>query len=165
MRFISRRRCANRLRRRRSWQLFCDRLSNRPAEPRDAGEYDLVVVGGGLAGMCAAVSAARLGCRVALLNDRPVLGGNNSSEVRVLLGGRIGIGPYPELGNMVKEFASPKGMNAGTPDYYQDERKMDFVKNEPNVTLFLGYRANEVSMEGRRITGIVAAAGRKAASA
>lgn len=135
---------------------FRDRLSNRPAEPRDAGEYDLVVVGGGLAGMCAAVSAARLGCRVALLNDRPVLGGNNSSEVRVLLGGRIGIGPYPELGNMVKEFASPKGMNAGTPDYYQDERKMDFVKNEPNVTLFLGYRANEVSMEGRRITGIVA---------
>lgn len=135
---------------------FRDRLSNRPAEPQDAGEYDLVVVGGGLAGMCAAVSAARLGCRVALLNDRPVLGGNNSSEVRVLLGGRIGIGPYPELGNMVKEFASPKGMNAGTPDYYQDERKMDFVKNEPNVTLFLGYRANAVSMEGRRITGIVA---------
>ncbi|MDE6175569.1 MAG: FAD-dependent oxidoreductase, partial [Duncaniella sp.] len=49
--------------------------------------YDLVVVGGGIAGMCAAVAAARGGMQVALVNDRPVLGGNNSSEVRVHLGG------------------------------------------------------------------------------
>lgn len=49
-------------------------------EPEDAGRYDLVVVGGGIAGMSAAVAAARLGCSVALLQNRPVLGGNNSSE-------------------------------------------------------------------------------------
>ena len=55
------------------------------------GDYDLVVVGGGIAGMCAAVAAARGGCRVALVNDRPVLGGNNSSEVRVHLGGHAEI--------------------------------------------------------------------------
>lgn len=52
-------------------------------------QYDFVVVGGGVAGMCAATAAARLGCRVALVNDRPVLGGNNSSEIRVHLGGII----------------------------------------------------------------------------
>src|SRR3546814_7031251 len=47
---------------------------------QDAGHFDLVVVGGGIAGTCAAISAARLGLTVALIQDRPVLGGNNRSE-------------------------------------------------------------------------------------
>ncbi len=46
--------------------------------------FDLVVIGGGLAGLCAAVAAARRGAEVALVQDRPVLGGNCSSEVRVV---------------------------------------------------------------------------------
>ena len=45
--------------------------------------YQLVVIGGGLAGVSAAVTAARLGIRTALVQDRPVLGGNASSEIRV----------------------------------------------------------------------------------
>ena len=65
------------------------------------GPYDLVVVGGGIAGCCAAVSAARLGCRVALVQDRPVLGGNNSSEVRVGLSGLVAQQPYPNLGKLL----------------------------------------------------------------
>lgn len=56
-------------------------------------DYDFVVAGGGIAGMCAAVAAARKGLKVALVNDRPVLGGNNSSEVRVHLGGYVEMGP------------------------------------------------------------------------
>ena len=56
---------------------------------KTAGSYDLVVVGGGIAGTCAAVSAARLGLKVALVQDRPVLGGNGSSEVRVWPEGKI----------------------------------------------------------------------------
>lgn len=47
-------------------------------------EFDLVVVGGGLAGLCAAVSAARNGIRTAIIQDRPVFGGNSSSEIRVV---------------------------------------------------------------------------------
>ena len=45
--------------------------------------YDTVVVGGGMAGVCAAVAAARHGCKTCLMHDRPVLGGNASSEIRV----------------------------------------------------------------------------------
>jgi hypothetical protein len=58
-----------------------------------AGNFDLVVTGGGIAGMCAAVAATRQGLKVALIHDRPVLGGNNSSEVRVHLGGRLNLEP------------------------------------------------------------------------
>ena len=65
------------------------------------GKFDLVVVGGGVAGIAAAPTAARLGLKVALIQDRPVLGGNNSSEVRVHLGGRVNLDPYPKLGNVM----------------------------------------------------------------
>ena len=45
--------------------------------------HQFVVIGGGLAGVCAAVTAARMGIKTALVQDRPVLGGNASSEIRV----------------------------------------------------------------------------------
>ena len=46
-------------------------------------ESDLVIIGGGMAGSCGAITAARQGLRVVLVQDRPVLGGNGSSEVRL----------------------------------------------------------------------------------
>ena len=83
-------------------------------------KYDFVVVGGGIAGMCAAVAASRLGCKVALINDRPVLGGNNSAEVRVHLGGHVEIGPNKGLGRMIREFGHAKKGNAQPAENYQD---------------------------------------------
>lgn len=77
-----------------------------PEDPETAGEFDLVVVGGGMAGITTAISAARLGCTVALIQNRPVLGGNNSSEVRVGLSGLIFQEPYPNLGKLVDEIGS-----------------------------------------------------------
>ena len=71
---------------------YRDKMLRRGAQRRSAGVFDLVVVGGGVAGISAAVAAARLGLKVALVQNRPVLGGNNSSEVRVQLGGRINTG-------------------------------------------------------------------------
>ena len=53
-------------------------------------EVDLCVVGGGLAGVCAAIAAARHGIQVALVQDRPVLGGNASSEIRMWICGANG---------------------------------------------------------------------------
>ncbi|MDL2265508.1 FAD-dependent oxidoreductase [Parabacteroides sp. OttesenSCG-928-G21] len=127
-----------------------------PSIPPTAGNYDLVVIGGGVAGLSAAVSAARLGCKVALIHDRPVLGGNNSSEVRVHLGGRIEAGPYKELGNLQKEFGPERGGNAQPADYYEDDKKMEIVANEKNITLFANYRAMGVEKSGNKITAVTA---------
>lgn len=53
-------------------ETFRRKVLNLPREAPLVGKYDLVVIGGGVAGISAAVSAARLGCKVALVNDRPV---------------------------------------------------------------------------------------------
>ena len=127
-----------------------------PDELPVAGQYDLVVVGAGIAGMSAAVSAARLGCKVALINDRPVVGGNNSSEIRVHLGGRIEEGTYKELGGLQKEFGPEKGGNAQPAEYYEDQKKLDWLANEKNVTLFLNYRAIKVTKDGDKIISVTA---------
>ena len=54
-------------------------------------DCDLCIVGGGLAGICTAVSAAREGVRVVLMHERPMLGGNASSEIRMWISGAHGI--------------------------------------------------------------------------
>ena len=117
-------------------------------------DYDLVVVGGGIAGMCAAVSAARGGLNVALVNDRPVLGGNNSSEVRVHLGGYAEIGPNKGLGRMIREFGHSRSGNAKPADFYEDAKKDSFIMAEPGVTLYPCYRAVAVDTEGNHITSV-----------
>lgn len=153
-------------------------------DPADAGEFDLVVSGGGIAGITAAISAARLGCKVALIHDRPVPGGNNSSEVRVGLSGLIFQDPYPNLGLLVDEIgpvghwtlweaeqdpdsdrsrrileiiknnSEKKIHNAGPPGNYEDEKKLNAIKAEKNITLFLNTHVTEVSMSGNRIKSV-----------
>lgn len=157
-----------------------------PETPPIAGEYDLVVVGGGMAGTCAAISAARHDCRVALIQNRPVLGGNNSSEVRVGLSGLIFQMPYPKLGRLVDEIGpvghwnlwearqdpnSPRSRriletiqahpekkqhNAGPASNYEDERKLNAVLAEGNIDLFLYTHVNAVEMDGQRIAAVIA---------
>ncbi len=129
---------------------------NLPDVTPTAGTYDLVVIGGGIAGMCAGISAARLGCKVALINDRPVLGGNNSSEIRVHLAGRIEAAPYTNLGNLLKEFAPSRGGNAQPADYYEDEKKMEAIFKEENITLYANYRAIGVEKKGNEIQAVIA---------
>lgn len=123
---------------------------------QDGGNFDLVVSGGGIAGMCAAVAAARQGLKVALIHDRPVLGGNNSSEVRVHLGGRLNLEPYAELGNMIREFGPSRYGNAEPKENYEDEKKADWIAAEKNVHLFSNMRVFAVNMNGKTIKSVVA---------
>ena len=117
---------------------------------KNVGEFDFVVAGGGVAGMCAAIAAARKGLRVALIQDRKVLGGNNSSEVRVGLGGRLNIGDYPSLGYLLNEFGPSTKGNARPAEVYEDDKKLDAVLKEKNITLLLGYRITNVNKDSAR---------------
>jgi hypothetical protein len=109
-------------------------------------QFDLVVAGAGIAGICAAVAAARQGLHVALVNDRPIIGGNNSSDIRVHLGGAIELEPYKNLGNLIKELGPTKFGNAMPAENYADGKKMQVVENEKNITLFLNTRVVGVKM-------------------
>jgi hypothetical protein len=110
----------------------------------DGGKFDLVVVGGGIAGTAAAISASRLGLKVALVQDRPILGGNNSSEVRVHLHGHIFQKPYPKLGAVTNELGPRAVGNAKSANRYYDAKKLGLARNEKNLTLFLGQRVTSV---------------------
>lgn len=103
--------------------------------------YDLVVVGGGYAGMGSAISAARMGCKVALIQDRGVLGGNGSSEVRVWAMGLIRRGKFPRVGEIIDEFADAASKSPGRAEEFGDKLKEEVVRAEPNIDLFLNTRA------------------------
>ena len=126
--------------------------------PTDGGRYDLVVVGGGMAGTSAAVSAARLGLSVALIQDRPVLGGNSSSEVRVLPQGKTNFPPYPRIGDVVRELVHDNGPdeeNAVDAPVFDDRRKLDVVRAEPNITLLLEQRVNEAEADSGTVKAVI----------
>ncbi len=117
--------------------------------------YDLVVVGGGIAGICTALSASRSGVKTLLINDRFLLGGCNSSEIRVCMGGQIKLGEYPELGNVVREIAPV----AGNPcvykaEYYEDARKLLAFENT-DAELMLGECVTDVEMRDKQITAVI----------
>ncbi|MFD8747221.1 FAD-dependent oxidoreductase [Streptomyces sp. NPDC059616] len=127
----------------------------------ETARHDITVVGGGLAGVCAAIAAARLGRTVALVNNRPVLGGNASSEVRVWVCGATGHGKNHHareggiMGELLVEnqFRNPDGN-----PYYWDAVVLDAVRAEPGITLYLNTDVREVDAEGpdeaRRITSV-----------
>ena len=127
-----------------------------PAKPDEEGPFDLVVVGGGYAGIAAAVSAARMGCRVALIQDRGVLGGNGSSEVRVWSKGIIKTGLYPTLGEIVEEFMDRAGASPGKAEEFGDAKKEAVVRAEKNLSLFLNHYASKVEKQGSRIEAVTA---------
>ncbi|MEC7583480.1 MAG: FAD-dependent oxidoreductase [Planctomycetota bacterium] len=125
-----------------------------PVEPEVAPARDLVVVGGGYAGMAAAIAAARMGCSVALIQNRPVLGGNGSSEVRVWSQGDTRRGRFPRIGEIVEEFRDFARHSPGVYEDFGDAHKEAVVRAEPNLTLYLNHHVYAVERRGDRLVSV-----------
>ena len=131
-------------------------VSGSPEKPAEAGAYDLVVVGGGYAGSCAALSAARMGCKVALIQDRPVLGGNGSSEIRVWPQGLTRRGLFPRLGDIVEELVDRPTQSPGSVDQFDDAKREAILRAESNLSLFLNHSVFQVETNRGRVVAVIA---------
>jgi hypothetical protein len=129
------------------------RLLGLPEQTPESEEYDLVVCGGGYSGMGAAIAAARQGLKVALLQNRPVLGGNGSSEIQVWAQGGTMRGLYPHLGEIIEEFADHASNSPGEVDEYGDARKEAAIRTESGIGLFLNHHVIAAEQGGTPLSG------------
>jgi len=119
-------------------------LRGLPDQPVDAGEYDVVVAGGGISGCAAALAVARQGMTVALIHDRPVLGGNASKE--------IGLMPRGAQGALLKE------LSVRTKD--GDLAALALLEAEPKARVYLEHRIFDARTDGSRIVSVDAVSAR-----
>lgn len=128
-------------------------------EDRLEDAYDLVVVGGGIAGTSAAIAAARAGLRVALLQNRSVLGGNASHEIMVAPAGNFPPGRYPHLGDIVREQILETRYAAEIQEreqWYNDAeaKRRHAVESEPSLDLFLDHHVYDVETRAECIVAV-----------
>ncbi len=127
---------------------------------RDHHTYDLVVCGGGLAGVCTALSASRLGLKTALIGDRPVLGGNSSSEVRVALAGTANAHAWTRESGIIEELIlTERARNFTIRRESQVNSVWDLVlydtcRREPLLTLYLNASIRSVTRKMKRIKAV-----------
>ena len=112
------------------------KLVKEPDSPKTVHQYDLVIVGGGIAGCAAAIVAAEQGLNVAIVHDRPVLGGNASSEVRVHTEGITG------YSDRILSMLNSSMWKNGSPKSEDDVVKRHTnIEKYKNIKLYLNYRA------------------------
>ena len=121
--------------------------------------YDIAVIGGGIAGICAAIAAARMGAETVLLQDRPVLGGNASSEVRMHIVGASRHGRRPNLretGIIEEILLENKYRNPEHSYAIFDTLLWEKVNFQENLDLYLNTYVNTVNTENNKIISITA---------
>jgi hypothetical protein len=126
--------------------------------------FDITIAGGGIAGICAAVTAARKGLKALLINDRPVLGGNASSEIGVTISGAShhGLNPaiYAKEGGLIEEIRlrmSKYSMGGGYDKYaLLDAVFFDLIYENENLILLLNTSVYSCEVKGNKITRVYA---------
>ena len=114
---------------------------------------DLCIVGGGMAGMCAAIAAARQGTKVLLMQDRPLLGGNASSEIRMWICGAHG--PSNRETGLLEEIQMENLYRNPTPNYsIWDSILYEKVRFEKNIELLLNCSCTDAVMNENKIESI-----------
>ncbi len=129
-----------------TWRM---KKSDEASSPEEVLDFDLVVVGGGIAGCASAIAAAEQGLSVALIHDRPVLGGNASSEIRVHT-----LGIYGHFERILRMLDTEHYPN-GSPEAYKDEiKRHKNVEKYENIHLYTNWRAYDANTEGNRISSV-----------
>ena len=125
-----------------------------PSLPPETVACDLLVAGGGIGGVVTALAAARHGCTVALVHDRPVLGGNASSEINVMIAGANAMGynkDARETGIIEEILVENQARSPDSSCRLLDDILWEWLEREPNVTLYLNAQVTgvEKDAEGR----------------
>lgn len=128
------------------------RLTGLSLDPKLAGEFDVIVVGAGGAGCCAAIASARLGAKTALIQDRAVLGGNASVEIGVPINGAGSLHPNARESGVIEEAGRIKAR------YNYPKMSEAFAllaRQEKNLTVFFNRRVVAADMQSpKHIAGV-----------
>lgn len=132
-------------------------LSDSSVYARRKIETDILIAGGGMSGICAALSAARNGARVVLLQDRSRLGGNASSEIRMHIVGASQLKQVWRETGILEELMLTESVTNPQASYEMlDYVFYDKIRSEENITLLLDTALYGVSTEGGSISGVSA---------
>lgn len=116
----------------------------------------IAVIGGGPAGVCGALAAARSGLETVLIQNRPVLGGNSSSEIRVWSRGAVGAGNFfsEEMGIWGELKLTNLYRNLDGNPIFWDDVLLDAVLAEPKLTVLFNTEISELKKEKNRILSV-----------
>lgn len=120
--------------------------------------YEIVVVGGGLSGMCAAIAAARHGARTAIIQNRSVFGGNASSEVRMHIVGASSHAAKTDLaetGILMEILLENKRRNPYASFPVFDSVLWEIVRFQENLDSYLNTNMDDAVVEDGKITAVI----------
>ena len=117
-------------------------------------QFDVVIIGGGMSGLCAAIASAREGAKTVLVQDRPVFGGNASSEMRMHISGASchwGKKNASETGILMELMLENKYLNDNYNYSVWDAVLWGAAKREKNLTIYLNTTMETVHSDGKEI--------------
>ncbi len=126
-----------------------DKKSGKKNSIPQVEKFDLVVVGGGIAGCAAAIAAAEQGLKAALVHDRPVLGSNASSEVRVHT-----LGIHGKFGRILQLIDTEHYPNGSAEAFKDEEKRAQNMAKYPDISIYTEYRAFATNVENGKITAV-----------